>query len=40
MERMGFEARRMGALVEDLLTLVQADAEATTARSGSTYSTC
>ncbi|MTD12856.1 HAMP domain-containing protein [Nakamurella sp. YIM 132087] len=25
MERMGFEARRMGALVEDLLTLVQAD---------------
>ncbi len=32
MERMGFEAQRMGALVEDLLTLVQADAEATTAR--------
>ena len=27
MERMGFESRRMGALVEDLLTLVQADAE-------------
>lgn len=26
MERMGFEARRMGSLVEDLLTLVQADA--------------
>lgn len=25
MERMGFEARRMGALVEDLLTLIQAD---------------
>lgn len=27
MERMGFESRRMGALVEDLLTLIQADAE-------------
>jgi two-component system OmpR family sensor kinase len=27
MERMGFEARRMGALVDDLLTLIQADAE-------------
>ena len=27
MDRMGFEARRMGALVEDLLTLIQADAE-------------
>ncbi len=27
MQRMGFESRRMGALVEDLLTLVQADAE-------------
>ena len=26
MERMGFESRRMGALVEDLLTLAQADA--------------
>ncbi|WP_111767621.1 sensor histidine kinase [Nakamurella deserti] len=26
MERMGFEARRMGSLVEDLLTLAQADA--------------
>jgi len=25
MERMGFEARRMGALVDDLLTLVKAD---------------
>jgi len=31
MERMGFEARRMGALVEDLLTLIQADAERTAA---------
>jgi two-component system OmpR family sensor kinase len=29
MERMGFEARRMGALVDDLLTLIQADAERT-----------
>ncbi|GGL86971.1 sensor histidine kinase [Nakamurella endophytica] len=29
MDRMGFEARRMGALVEDLLTLVRADASAT-----------
>lgn len=27
MERMGFESRRMGALVDDLLTLIQADAE-------------
>jgi len=27
MQRMGFEARRMGALVDDLLTLIQADAE-------------
>ena len=27
MERMGFESRRMGALVEDLLTLTQTDAE-------------
>lgn len=27
MERMGFEARRMGGLVEDLLTLIRADAE-------------
>lgn len=27
MERMGFESHRMGALVEDLLTLTQADAE-------------
>lgn len=27
MERMGFESRRMGALVEDLLTLVQADTQ-------------
>ncbi|MDQ2848928.1 MAG: HAMP domain-containing histidine kinase, partial [Actinomycetota bacterium] len=27
MERMGFEANRMGALVGDLLTLIQADAE-------------
>lgn len=27
MERMGFEAKRMGALVEDLLTLTQTDAE-------------
>lgn len=26
MDRMGFEARRMGALVDDLLTLIQADA--------------
>lgn len=31
MQRMGFEARRMGALVEDLLTLIQADAERTAA---------
>ena len=31
MERMGFESRRMGALVEDLLTLIQADAERTAA---------
>ncbi|MBM9468581.1 sensor histidine kinase [Nakamurella leprariae] len=30
MTRMGFEARRMGALVEDLLTLIQADAERAT----------
>ena len=29
MERMGFESRRMGALVDDLLTLIQADAERT-----------
>jgi len=29
MSRMGFEARRMGALVDDLLTLIQADAERT-----------
>ena len=29
MQRMGFEARRMGALVDDLLTLIQADAERT-----------
>ena len=29
MGRMGFEARRMGALVDDLLTLIQADAERT-----------
>jgi len=29
MERMGFESRRMGALVDDLLTLIQADAEHT-----------
>lgn len=29
MERMGFEARRMGGLVEDLLTLIRADAERT-----------
>ena len=29
MVRMGFEARRMGALVDDLLTLIQADAERT-----------
>ena len=29
MQRMGFESRRMGALVEDLLTLIQADAERT-----------
>jgi two-component system OmpR family sensor kinase len=29
MRRMGFEARRMGALVDDLLTLIQADAERT-----------
>ncbi|HEY7814146.1 MAG TPA: ATP-binding protein [Nakamurella sp.] len=27
MQRMGFESRRMGALVDDLLTLIQADAE-------------
>jgi two-component system OmpR family sensor kinase len=27
MDRMGFEARRMGGLVEDLLTLIKADAE-------------
>jgi two-component system OmpR family sensor kinase len=27
MDRMGFESRRMGALVEDLLTLTQTDAE-------------
>ena len=27
MDRMGFEARRMGGLVEDLLTLIRADAE-------------
>ena len=32
MERMGFESPRMGALVEDLLTLVQADAEDRPAR--------
>ena len=31
MQRVGFEARRMGALVEDLLTLIQADAERTMA---------
>ena len=37
MQRMGFEARRMGALVDDLLTLIQADAERTDRRtSGST----
>ena len=29
MQRMGFEAKRMGALVDDLLTLIQADAERT-----------
>ena len=29
MQRMGFESRRMGALVDDLLTLIQADAERT-----------
>ncbi len=29
MDRMGFEARRMGGLVEDLLTLIKADAERT-----------
>ncbi len=29
MDRMGFEARRMGGLVEDLLTLIKADAEQT-----------
>ncbi|MET0863586.1 MAG: HAMP domain-containing sensor histidine kinase [Nakamurella sp.] len=29
MSRMGFEAKRMGALVDDLLTLIQADAERT-----------
>ncbi len=29
MERMGFEARRMGSLVDDLLTLVQADTPGT-----------
>ncbi len=29
MDRMGFEARRMGGLVEDLLTLIRADAERT-----------
>ncbi len=29
MGRVGFESRRMGALVEDLLTLIQADAERT-----------
>jgi len=29
MSRMGFEARRIGALVDDLLTLIQADAERT-----------
>ena len=31
MSRMGFEAKRMGALVDDLLTLIQADAERTLA---------
>ncbi len=31
MQRMGFESKRMGALVDDLLTLIQADAERTTA---------
>ena len=31
MQRMGFEAKRMGALVDDLLTLIQADAERTLA---------
>jgi len=31
MKRMGFEAKRMGALVDDLLTLIQADAERTLA---------
>ncbi|MEP6562682.1 MAG: HAMP domain-containing sensor histidine kinase, partial [Nakamurella sp.] len=31
MSRMGFEAKRMGALVEDLLTLIRADAERTLA---------
>ena len=35
MQRMGFESRRMGALVDDLLTLIQADAERTAdARAG------
>ncbi len=29
MDRMGFEAKRMGGLVEDLLTLIKADAEQT-----------
>ena len=32
MQRMGFESRRMGALVDDLLTLIQADAERTLTR--------
>lgn len=32
MDRMGFEARRMGGLVEDLLTLIKADAQQSTER--------
>ena len=40
MDRMGFESRRMGALVEDLLTLIQADARPPRTGSASTSRTC